>query len=179
MKKVYLMIMLISGFTISSCSSEQSLQEYYIASAENPNFMSFDLPSSLLDLEKSNLSNSEMEAVSSLKKLNVLAFQKKDINEADYQTQKATIKSILKDDDYSELMKINTAMGKASLQLKGDDDTIDELVIYGDNDEKGLILVRVLGDDMNPASFVQLIKAMEKSDFDGEGLEKLGDLLKG
>ncbi len=179
MKKVYLMIMLILGFTISSCSSEQSLQEYYIASAENPNFMSFDLPSSLLDLEKSNLSNSEMEAVSSLKKLNVLAFQKKDINEADYQTQKATIKSILKDDDYSELMKINTAMGKASLQLKGDDDTIDELVIYGDNDEKGLILVRVLGDDMNPASFVQLIKAMEKSDFDGEGLEKLGDLLKG
>ncbi|SHK29705.1 protein of unknown function [Maribacter aquivivus] len=179
MKKVYLMIMLILGFTISSCSSEQSLQEYYIASAENPNFMSFDLPSSLLDLEKSNLSNSEMEAVSSLKKLNVLAFQKKDTNEADYQAQKAAIKLILKDDDYSELMKINTAMGKATLQLKGDDDTIDELVIYGDNDEKGLILVRVLGDDMNPASFVQLIKAMEKSDFDGEGLEKLGDLLKG
>ncbi|WP_324026705.1 DUF4252 domain-containing protein [Maribacter sp. BPC-D8] len=179
MKKVYFMMMLVLVFTISSCSSEQSLQEYYISSAENPNFMSFDLPSSLLDLEKANLTDSEMKAASSLKKLNVLAFQKKDTNEADYQAQKATIKSILKDDDYSELMKINTAMGKATLQLKGDDDSIDELVIYGDNDEKGLILVRVLGDDMNPASFVQLIKAMEKSDFNGKGLEKLGDLLKG
>lgn len=179
MKKVYLMMMLLLGFAISSCSSEQSLQEYYISSAENPNFMSFDLPSSLLDLEKANLSDSEMEAASSLKKLNVLAFQKKADNEADYQAQKATIKSILKADDYSELIKMNTSMGKATLQLKGDDDSIDELVIYGDNDEKGLILVRVLGDDMNPASFVQLIQAMEKSDLNGKGLEKLGNLIKG
>ncbi|TDT45543.1 uncharacterized protein DUF4252 [Maribacter spongiicola] len=179
MKKAYWLMMLVIGFTISSCSSEQSLQEYYIASAQNPNFMSFDLPSSLLNLEKANLTQTELEAASSLKKLNILAFQKKPENEADYQIQKAAIKSILKDDDYSELMKMNTSIGKATLQLKGDDDTIDELIIYGDNDEKGLILVRVLGDDMNPASFVQLIQAMEKSDFDGKGLEKLGDLLKG
>ena len=93
--------------------------------------------------------------------------------------QKAAIKTILKSSEFSELMKMNTSFGKATIQLKGDDDTIDEIVIYGDNDEKGLLLVRVLGDDMNPASFVQLIQAMEKSDFDGKGLEQLGDLIKG
>ena len=76
-------------------------------------------------------------------------------------------------------MKMNTSMGKATIQLKGDEDTIDEVIIFGDNDEKGLILVRVLGDNMNPASFVQLIQAMEKSDFNGKGLEQLGDLIKG
>ncbi len=172
-------MMLVLGFTIASCSSEQSLQQYYIASAENPNFMSFDLPSSLLDLETANLTESEKEAASSLKKLNVLAFQKKPENEADYLVQKNVIKSILKSDDFSELMKMNTPFGKATIQLKGDDDTIDELVIYGDNDEKGLVLVRILGDDMNPASLMQLVKAVEKSDFDGKGLEQLGDLLKG
>ena len=52
MKKVYWIIVMITGFTVSSCSSEQSLQQYFIASAENPNFMSFDLPSSLLNLER-------------------------------------------------------------------------------------------------------------------------------
>lgn len=179
MKKVYFIITLVLVFAVSSCSSEQSIQQYYIASAENPNFMSFDLPSSLLNLEKANLSESEMEVASSLKKLNILAFQKKPENEADYQAQKAMIKSILKSSDYSELMKMNTSMGKATIQLKGDDDTIDEVIIFGDNDEKGLILVRVLGDNMNPASFVQLIQAMEKSDFDGKGLEQLGNLIKG
>ena len=179
MKKVYFIITLVLVFAVSSCSSEQSIQQYYIASAENPNFMSFDLPSSLLNLEKANLSESEMEVASSLKKLNILAFQKKPENEADYQAQKATIKSILKSSDYSELMRMNTSIGKATIQLKGDDDTIDEVIIFGDNDEKGLILVRVLGDNMNPASFVQLIQAMEKSDFDGKGLEQLGNLIKG
>ncbi|WP_027067328.1 DUF4252 domain-containing protein [Maribacter sp. Hel_I_7] len=179
MKKVYFIITLVLVFAVSSCSSEQSIQQYYIASAENPNFMSFDLPSSLLNLEKANLSESEMEVASSLKKLNILAFQKKPENEADYQAQKAMIKSILKSSDYSELMKMNTSIGKATIQLKGDDDTIDEVIIFGDNDEKGLILVRVLGDNMNPASFVQLIQAMEKSDFDGKGLEQLGNLIKG
>jgi len=179
MKNVYWAVMMVIGFAISSCSSEQSLQQYYIASAENPNFMSFDLPSSLLDLETANLTVSEKEAASSLKKLNILAFQKKPENEADYLVQKNAIKSILKSDDFSELMKMNTPFGKATLQLKGDDDTIDELVIYGDNDEKGLILVRVLGDDMNPASFIQLIKTMEKSDFEDKGLEQLGNLIKG
>ena len=86
-----------------------------------------------------------------------MAFQKKPENEADYLVQKNAIKSILKSSDYSELMKMNTPFGKATIQLKGDDDTIDEVIIYGDNDEKGLVFVRVLGDDMNPASFVQLI----------------------
>ncbi|CAG2531539.1 protein of unknown function (DUF4252) [Maribacter dokdonensis] len=179
MKYVYWMMVVIFGLTMSSCSSEQSLQEYYIANAENPNFMSFDLPSSLLNLEKANLSASEKEAASSLKKLNILAFQKKPDNEADYLVQKKTIKSILKGSDYSELMKMNTPFGKATLQLKEDGDTIDEVIIYGDNDEKGLVLVRVLGDDMNPASIVQLIQAMEKSNFEGKGLEQLGDLIKG
>ncbi|SIQ56409.1 DUF4252 domain-containing protein [Maribacter ulvicola] len=179
MKNVYWALLLVIGFMISSCSSEQSLQQYYIASAENPNFMSFDLPSSLLDIETANLTESEKSAASSLKKLNILAFQKKPDNEEDYFVQKKMIKTILKGDDFSELMKMNTPYGKATIQLKGDDDTIDELVIYGDNDEKGLVLVRVLGDDMNPASFIQLINAMEKSDFEGKGLGKLGDLIKG
>lgn len=167
------------AFAISSCSSESSLQQYYITNAENPNFMSFDLPASLLNLDKVDMDESQKEALSSLKKLNILAFKKKAGNSADYEVQKATVKSILKSSDFSELMKMNTEFGKATIQLKGDDDAIDEIVIYGDNDEKGFILIRVLGDNMNPANFVQLIKAMEKSDLKGKGLEQLGNFLKG
>ena len=99
---------MVIGFTISSCSSEQSLQQYFIASSENPNFMSFDLPSSLLNLEKAELTETQKKTASSLKKLNILAFQKKDYNTADYEVQKAAIKTILKSSDFSELMKMNT-----------------------------------------------------------------------
>lgn len=179
MKNIRYIIILVFVITLSSCSSEPSLQQYYVTNAENPNFLSFDLPASLLNLEKVEMDEEQKEAVSSLKKLNILAFQKKEGNNMEYIVEKAAIKSILKGSDFSELMKMNTEYGKATIKLKGDDDTIDEIVIYGDNDEKGFILIRVLGNNMNPANFVQLIRTMEKSDFEGKGLEQLGNLIKG
>ena len=179
MKNILYIIILVFVITLSSCSSEPSLQQYYVTNAENPNFLSFDLPASLLNLEKVEMDEEQKEAVSSLKKLNILAFQKKDGNNTEYIVEKAAIKSILKGSDFSELMKMNTEFGRATIKLKGDDDAIDEIVIYGDNDEKGFILIRVLGNNMNPANFVQLIQAIEKSDFEGKGLEQLGNLIKG
>lgn len=179
MKNIRYIIILVFVISLSSCSSGPSLQQYYVTNAENPNFLSFDLPASLLNLEKVDMDDEQKEAVSSLKKLNILAFQKKDGNNTEYIVEKAAIKSILKGSDFSELMKMNTEFGRATIKLKGDDDAIDEIVIYGDNDEKGFILIRVLGNDMNPANFVQLIQAIEKSDFEGKGLEQLGNLIKG
>lgn len=179
MKKMIGICLCAVILAFTSCTSEPSLEQYYIANAEHPDFMSFDLPASLLNLEKVDMTEAQKETISSLKKLNVLAFQKKEGNSAEYEVQKTKVKTILKGSDYSELMKINTGYGKATLQLKGDDDSVDEIVIYGDNTEKGFVLIRVLGDDMNPASFVQLIRALEKSDLQGEKFEQLGNFLKG
>lgn len=179
MKKIGWIIVLAVVFAISSCSSEISLQQYFISNAENPNFMSFDVPASLLNLEKVEMGITQKEAISSLKKLNVLAFKKNEGNSADFEVHRATVKRILKGSDFSELMKMNTEFGKATIQLKGDDDAIDEIVIYGDNDDKGFVLIRVLGNNMNPANFVQLIQAMEKSDFKSGGFEQLGSFIKG
>jgi len=164
---------------ISSCSSEQSLQEYYVNNAENPNFISFDVPASLLNLEKVELTEDQKEAVSSLKKLNVLAFTKNESNTAEFEAEKLKVKSILKNAEYSELMTINTSFGKATIQVKGEDDTLDELIIYGNNTDKGFLLIRVLGDNMNPASLMQAIQAMQNSDMNIDGLKQLGNLLKG
>jgi hypothetical protein len=76
-------------------------------------------------------------------------------------------------------MKMNTSYGRATITFLGDDDSIDEVVIYGDSDEKGFMLVRILGDNMNPAHMVQFLQALEKSDYKGEGLGKIGEFIKG
>lgn len=164
---------------LAACSSTQSLQEYYVDSAENPNFMSIDLPVSLLNMDKADLTNEEREALESLKKLNVLAFKRNDGNTVEYSAEKDKVKAILKNEKFTELMKINTSYGKATLKYLGDEDAIDEVVIYGDSDEKGFMLVRVLGDDMNPAHLLQFLRAIEKSDYKGEGLGEIGSFLKG
>ena len=176
-------IKLIFGFfcilIFGACSSTQSLQEYYVDNSENPNFLSIDLPVSLLNLEKAELTEEQNDALASLKKLNVLAFKITDSNQAEFQMEKGKVKSILKGSQFTELMKMNTSYGKATIKYSGDEESIDEVVIYGDNNEKGFLLVRVLGSDMNPANMMQFLQALQKSDYKGEGLGQLGEILKG
>ena len=175
MKTIFLLTMVV---TVMSCSSTQSLQEYYVDNSENPNFLSVDLPVSLLKMKNEAMTETQKEAFESLKKLNILAFKKTMGNVSEYQIEKANVKAILDNDRFTELMKINTSFGKATIKYLGKDDAIDEVVIYGDNDDKGFLLVRVLGNDMNPANFFQVIKALEKSDYNGEGLKEIGELIR-
>ncbi|NNE78402.1 MAG: DUF4252 domain-containing protein [Pricia sp.] len=163
---------------VVACSSTQSLQEYYVDNSENPNFLSVDLPVSLLNMEKADLTADQKNALESLRKLNVLAFKKTESNTADYQKEKTNVQAILKNTEFIELMKMNTSYGKATIKYLGDDDAIDEVIIYGDNDDKGFLLVRILGDNMNPAKMVQFLQALEKSDYNGEGLGKIGEFIK-
>jgi len=130
-------------------------------------------------MDKADLNQDEQLALESLRKLNVLAFKKTDTNSAAFLTEKSNVKAILKSNKFTELMKMNTSYGKATIKYIGDDDAIDEVIIYGDNDEKGFLLVRVLGDDMNPAKMMQFLQTLEKSNYNGEGLEKIGELFKG
>lgn len=175
LKSLAILLVLI----LSACSSKQSLQEYYIDNTENPNFLHLDVPTSILKLEEVDLTEGQRTALSSLRKLNILAFKKTEENTTEYKVQKQQVKTILSNDDYSELIKMNTEFGRATVKYLGDDDAIDEVIIYGDNDDKGFAIIRVLGDDMNPAHFVQLLQAVQKSNFKGEGLGELGDFLKG
>ena len=172
--KSLLYISLIGLF--AACSSTQSLQEYYIDNTENPNFLMFDVPTSVLNLENADLSEAQRAALKSLKKLNILAFKKTTENTAAFEIEKANVKAILSNDKFIQLMKMNTSYGKATIKYLGSEDAIDEVIIYGDSDEKGFALIRVLGNNMNPAHMMQLLQAIEKSDYDGEGFKGLSKL---
>lgn len=164
---------------LASCASQQSLQEYYVDNQENPNFISLDIPASILNMDEVELSEVQKEAVGSLRKFNLLAFKKTSENVVDYKLEKAKVKEILKNADFTELMKINSSYGKGVIKYLGEDDAIDEVIIYGDSKEQGFALVRVLGKDMNPAHIIQLMQAIQKSDYNGEGLGEIGKFLKG
>lgn len=179
MKKISYLLSIMSVMLLVSCSSTQSLQEYYVDNTENPNFLSVDLPVSLLNLEKADLTTEERTALESLKKLNVLAFKKSPNNGVAFVEEKKKVKAILKNEKFTELMKVNTQYGNGTVRYLGTDEAIDEVIIYGDNDEKGFMLIRVLGNKMNPAHLVQFINAMQKSDYKGEGLGQIGDFIKG
>jgi hypothetical protein len=180
MKKLIVNTLILFGaILLTACNSTQSLQEYYIDNSENPNFISLDVPTSILNLEESSLDETQLKAYQSLRKLNLLAFKKTTANEAEYTMEKAKVSAILKDKDYKELMKLNSEYGKGVIKYLGEDDAIDEVVIYGSSDDKGFALIRVLGNDMNPAYIMQLMKAIQSNDFDEDALGDIGKFLKG
>ena len=158
MKKAISSLIVVFMLVLASCSSTQSLQEYYIDNSENPNFLSVDLPVSLLNMEKADLNEDQREALNSLKKMNVLAFKKTDANTVEFEAEKLNVKAILKNEKFIDLMKLNTSYGKGVIKYMGNDEIIDEVIIYGDNDEKGFMLIRVLGNNMKPANLVKLYK---------------------
>ncbi|WP_190809068.1 DUF4252 domain-containing protein [Flagellimonas sp. S3867] len=179
MKYMFKSLMIAGAILLASCSSQQSLQEYYVDNSENPNFIVVDVPASILKMDGVDLTETQKQAVESLRKFNLLAFKKNADNAAEYKAEKTKVREILKDDEFVELMKINSSYGKGVIKYLGDEDAIDEVIIYGDSKDKGFALVRVLGKDMNPAHIVQLMQAIQKSDYKGEGLGEIGDFLKG
>lgn len=179
MKQLTTTALALFALLLGSCASQQSLQEYYVDNSENPNFISLDIPASVLKMDEVDLTDAQREAVSSLKKFNVLAFRITDENQLEYKAEKAKVKEILKGDKFTELMKINSSYGRGVIKYLGDEDAIDEVIIYGDSKDKGFALVRVLGKDMNPAHVAELMQAIQKSDYKGEGLGEIGEFLKG
>ena len=179
MKRILSGLVIAIILVATSCSSTPSLQEYFVENSENPNFLSVDLPVSLLNMDKVDLSKAEREALNSLKKMNVLAFKKNSSNAIEFETEKANVKAILNNEKFIDLMKLNTRYGKGVIKYIGDDETIDEVIVYGDNDEKGFMLIRVLGNNMKPANLAQFMKAIQKSEYKGQGLEGIADFIKG
>jgi hypothetical protein len=160
----------------SSCSSSPSLQEYFVSNSENPNFLALDVPANILNLQEADLDETQVEALRSLRKLNILAFRKTDQNMEAFTSERAKVDEILKNSDFKELMKLNSKFAKGVIKYTGDGDAIDEVVIYGASEDKGFALIRVLGKDMNPAHLMQLMQAVENADVDGEGFRNLSDL---
>jgi len=158
-----------------SCASGPSLQKYYIDSQENKNFISLDVPASVLKL-KENVTAEEKEALNSLKKFNILAFKKDGSNDAEFVAEKQKVKTILKNPKFKELMRIKDKEINFVLKYEGEDDSIDEVIVYASNKEQGFALVRVLGENMNPANIMKL--ANNISSVDSEGFKQLEGLFK-
>ncbi|MCB0475212.1 MAG: DUF4252 domain-containing protein [Flavobacteriaceae bacterium] len=175
MKQLLKISALLMVMLLTSCADQHSLQKYYVDNQDNADFISIDIPASVITL-KDNVSAEDQEALKSLKKMNILAFKKNDTNGAEFLSEENKVKSILKNDKYIELMKFKDKGRNVVVKYEGDDNEIDEVVVFASDKEKGFALVRVLGDNMQPAKIANLAKNI--ADIDADGLKQFEGLLK-
>lgn len=159
----YLGVMLLL-MICTSCDTEQSLQEYFIDSKENTDFVSLNVPASFLSPDKARLSDRQKEVLKTIEKVNILALPLSSDTEQLYQSERSKVKAILTQDGYEELMAMGKPSQRMRFYLKGDTDAIDEVVVFALDDSKGLLLARILGKDMNVASMVRLAETANQQD---------------
>lgn len=169
---------ILALLTLISCSSEPSLQKYFVENTENKNFIALDVSPSILNLEKTKLSAEQTEALNSFDKMNILAFKANDKNQAQFNEERAKVTAILKNPKYQELMKFGSGKEGASISYVGTDENIEEFVVFANRKESGFAVVRVLGKDMNANNIMTLMSVLKESKIDMEQLKPLQQLIK-
>lgn len=175
MKTIKIIGILFSWLLMSSCNNGQSLQEYYVENQENKDFVAIDIPASMF-ANVSNLDEEQRRTLETIKKINVLAIPKKTANQEKIEAEKANVANILNNDKYELLMRLGGGDSRVEFYFTGSDEAVDELIVYGFDENRGMGIARVLGDDMNPGEIINLVRSMESGDLQLEGLAGISKL---
>lgn len=178
MKAHFFTSAILGLLTLISCNSEPSLQKYFVENTENKDFIALDVSPDILNVDKTKLSSEQAEALSSFDKMNILAFKANDKNQAQFETERAKVKEILKNPKYQQLMKVGSGKDGASVSFVGTDENIEEFIIFANRKENGFAVVRVLGKDMNPNNIMTLMSVLKQSNINLEQLKPLQGLIK-
>lgn len=153
---------LIVVLLISSCKNDKSLQTYLVDTSGKEGFYTADIPVSSVLSPRADVSEDVKETMQSIKKINVVFLPKTAANETSYETEKAKLKEIFKDNkDYKSLMAMKLKGMNVSVFYSGKTKAIDEIVAFGYGDENGVGILRLLGDDMDPSKIVKMLNSVE------------------
>ena len=161
-----ILILVLIAIGISSCSDKNSLQSYILDNAEKVGFSSISIPKSVIKPKELKLTAEQQVAYDAIDRVNVLLYKYDPSNIDEFSSENAKIKSILKQKKYEELINMGT---KGIVKYAGNEDAIDEIIIFLSNKEMGFALTRIIGNDMDMNKFMELYKMV------GEGKNSAGN----
>ena len=174
----YLIYTFFATVILTSCGDGESLQRYYVDHQESKNFITQDLPLSMIEIDKSNFTEEQSEAYNSVNKLNFLGYKASDTDTEAYQKELTKVKAILSDSKYNDLMEFSDKGNKILVKYIGDDEEADEVIVFGSGKDMGFGIVRILGNDMSPDKMVTLISAMQSANIEENQIQDIMNFFK-
>lgn len=162
----HIILALIATVTLVSCNNGASLQRYFVDHQESKNFMTQDIPISMLKIDETKFTNEQKEAYNSVERLNFLGYKANQTNEETLKVELAKVKTILSNGKYKDLIEFSDRGNKVVVKYIGNDEEADEVVVFGSSKELGFGIVRVLGDDMSPDKMVTLVSILQSAQVD-------------
>ncbi len=171
----YLALLIIAIILAVSCTNDSDLQNYFVNHQDDANFIALDIPSSILG-DTNGVSDEVKEAVHSFKKLNVLALKLNDDNRDVYKKERTAIKKMLTKKQFKDLVRFKDNNNMVIIKYLGTETSVDQLIIFGYANDKGLALVRVLGDKMDIKKAFKLVKLARSGKVDTSKIKALEGL---
>ncbi|WP_347374671.1 DUF4252 domain-containing protein [Aequorivita sp. Q41] len=172
----YILALTLGVVALSSCS-DKSLQKYLVEKQDDDKFVKMDIATSLLQGANSDFSEEEKEILKTIKKVNVVAYPLKG-DVADYEKERQNLKTILDQEQYKELTRTKSNDWNATLKYTGDEDAINEIIVFASSDTYGFAVFRLLGENMQLDQMLKLMNSAERGDLDFSQLEGLGEIFK-
>ena len=106
----------------------------------------------------------------------MLAFKKNDdeISDQEY----LAVQSILKNEKYEELLRMNSKAFKTSFYTVGNDTEIEEIVFTISQGEVGFLVARLLGDNMTFKKAAVIANSLDQMKFNESALEQFSPFFK-
>ncbi len=174
----HIVFVFILAVVFVSCNDGKSLQAYFVDNQEASNFISQDLPISMVKIDDSKFTDEQKEAYKSVKRLNFLGYRVDGTEAEIFKAELAKVKTILSDKKYNDLMEFSDKGNKIVVKYIGTDDEADEVVIFGSAKDLGFGIVRVLGNDMNPDKMVTLVNAVQNANVDESNMQDIMNFFK-
>jgi hypothetical protein len=151
---------------LTSCQTN-SLQSYLVDHKSDENFISVDFSLRTFVDNFDELDPEQKEVFEDVNKVNLLAFKKNGSNSDAYQTKSQELIDILSTEfKEGELMSLNMDGNQMKMYADDLESTVKEIIVYASNKDKGFIVARLLGDDLNPENFMKMAKMSGEMDFD-------------
>lgn len=176
--KIAFYIAISFSLVLSGCNSEPTLQKYFVENSDKKGFVAVDVSPSIINMDKTKVTVEQKTALKSFDKMNILAFKLDESNKTEYDIESQKITQILKGKNYQELMKVGSGKDAASVSFVGDENHINEFVLFAKKKENGFAVVRILGNDMNPNNIMDMLSILKSSNIDMDQLKPLQSLIK-
>ena len=161
-------------FCLLSCNTKTTLQSYFVDHQEAPAFMSFDIPTSLLNAEKITISEDQSDAIGSIDKLNTIVYSLADGSPEEFESELINVKTIFKTAHYKDLMRMgNSSGGKVKIMYIEKGAEINEIIVFGYSAEMGFAIVRVLGDNMELSKILKLGDVIDQFDTENANIDNV------
>ena len=169
-----ILLLVLISIGISSCSDKNSLQNYILDNAEKVGFSSSSIPKSILKPAELKLTSEQQVAFDAVDRINVLMYKYDPTKEEEFTAESTKVSKILQQEKYEELISFGN---KGIIKFSGEEDAIDEIVIFLSNKEMGFAVARIIGDDMTMNKFMELYSMAGQRDV-SEGNLNLGEITK-